>query len=584
MKPWLGLALPALVALAAAPEKLPLSDAALESKAREAMASSDPSTQRTAVKALRTHSFKHSKVPEREFCLYAQGMLQDRLGETLKGAETLRKLERGWPKSPYLPEAQVVMAHEAVERKRVKEAEARLGKALSSNELPEESRQRAQELLVWALVEQGRAEEGLSTARELLPRASTLATDRALVAMVEVFALAQDRPSAEKARAECHTKHPESPLRPRLELAWARLLGGLGDAVASAEALRKLLDDFPKSREADEARLALASLLTEGRLPPKKAAGMPSPEELLRQISSAGAGSDTGRRALLVQTRIHLGAGHWQEAIDTALKVTSNHPNPVEAATAERLRMDALKGWTQACLEKDQPMPLLGYLDAKGIQGLSPEQRRGLAQSLARRGLPEASQAILAAAPEREREALRRSILEATPQGLPGTPTLALSGQTPSNPTARLRRAQALLDQGNWSEASKFLEGAKPGPERVAALVLYLRRPSGPKEAAGSRLAEAEAKLARAPERGSDREPLAILVADLRVQAGNWKGALALYPQEPSPEQRAWVGLMRATCLARLGQKQGARQALSRVEQEKGFESERRLLANQLGP
>lgn len=580
MRPQVLLFLPALVAPAHS-EAARLSDAAMEAKAREALASGDAETQRGALKLLRTHSFKHSKVPEREFCLYAQGMLEDRLGDPLKGAETLRKLERGWPRSPYLPEAQVVMAQEAVERKRNKEAEGRLTRALRSGELPEESRRRAQELLVWSLVEQGRAEEGLSTARELLSRGLEEAGDRALVAMMEIFVQAQDRPGAEKSRAAFQASHADSPLEPRLELAWGRLLGAQGDAAGSAETFRKLLDDHPKSREADEARLALASLLSEGRLPPKKSGALPSPEELLRQISSSAPSSDTGRRALLVQARLHLSAGRWQDTVDTARKVLANRPSESEAAAADRLRIDAFRAWTQGALDKDQPMPLLDYLDADGIRCLSPDQRKGLVLCFARKGLPEASEAILQASPAKEQAALRRALLEAGPQGLPAS--LALAGKVPAPPALRLRQAQALFDQGRWSDGAKLLDGAKPGSERISALCLYLRRPAASGERPGARLAEAEARLNRAPERGRDREPLVILVADLRVQAGAWKAALALYPQDPAPEERAWVGLMRATCLSKLGQVGAARTQLQKVAQEKGFEAERKLLANQLG-
>lgn len=584
MNPLALLLLPALISTPpSAPTPAPKNDSEMEALTRAALASPDPAQQKAALKQLRGYTFKKNRVPEREFCLYAQGMLEERLGEPSKAAETLRKLERAWPSSPYLPEAQIVMAQEAIEKKRVKEAEGRLKKVLDSDELPVENRRRAQELMLWALVEQGHAEEAIPISQGLQPRGSGKPSERGLVAMVEVFAAAKDKGSAASARREFHNTYPQSPLRPRLELAWARFLGTEGDQGPSAEAFRKLLEDFPKSPEADEARLALATLLTEGRLSPKKAKEMPNPEDLIKQLGQAGPTTQTARRALLVQTRMHLGAGRWKEALDSTIKLKASRPTAAETETGERLAADALKGWVQACLSQGQATPLLPYLGPATILALSPEQRRGLAGLFAQQGLPEASRSLIGAAPDKEREALRRVAFETSRADLHPEAALALAGKPPGNPLERLRRGQALVALGKWNEGAAALEGAKPGPERISALLAFLRRPLGPKETPRTRLGEAEARLGRAPEKGATREPLVILVADLRAQQGDWRGALALYPEEVSPEQRGWVALMRATCQARLGQWEAARSTLKKADAENAFKSERQRLQNQLG-
>ena len=72
-------------------------------------------------------------------------------------------------------------------------------------------------------------------------------------------------------------------------------------------------------------------------------------------------------------------------------------------------------------------------------------------------------------------------------------------------------------------------------------------------------------------------------MADLRAGAGDWKGALALYPATPAaPEQKGWVALMRATCLHRLKRRDEARKLLQASQDLPGFQMERRTLAREL--
>ena len=89
--------------------------------------------------------------------------------------------------------------------------------------------------------------------------------------------------------------------------------------------------------------------------------------------------------------------------------------------------------------------------------------------------------------------------------------------------------------------------------------------------------------LAQAREKGTVREPLAILVADLRAKTGDWRGALSLYPEEAASENRGWVALMRATCQAKLGHKDAAKAILQSSVDVPSFKMERQTLAKQLG-
>jgi hypothetical protein len=96
-------------------------------------------------------------------------------------------------------------------------------------------------------------------------------------------------------------------------------------------------------------------------------------------------------------------------------------------------------------------------------------------------------------------------------------------------------------------------------------------------------LTEAEGWLARAPEKGEAREPLVILVADLRLQHGNPRGALALYPSKAvAAEQRGWVSLMRAQAMKKLGQWDQARLVIKESRDEQGFKGQRDALAKSL--
>ncbi len=580
------LALPALVYSLSATETKPpakgAQDDALVARVQKAMTTADPAAQKAALKALQTHRFRSTRAPQREYALFAQGILEDRYETTLKAAETLRKLERTWPKSVYLPEAQTILGAEAAERRRFREAETRLRKVLAAD-IPVEGKRRAQELLLWVLVEQGQPEKGLPVMEALFPLGNEKPSERGLVAMIEVLAAAKQKDQVEAVRKDYHTLYPGGSFAPRVELACARMLGALGDAKGSAGILQKLLLDHPEAPEADEARLALATLLSDGKLDSKEAQAFPAPDKLLSEIRKTEQNVNLGRRALLVKLRMSVNASRWKEAIDTAALIRAKQPTDEESAVVDTLRAGAFRAWAQELLDKQQVDPLLPHLDREGIQSLAAEQRSILAERLSKVGLSHAALTLATLAPPGEQPGLRRSILAHTQAEVNPVDTLTALPPKGESGTEALKRAQAALALKDWKTARGALAKAKPGIERSEALTAFLRRPLDPAESEAQRLKDAEAWLTRAGEKGPDREGLLLLVADLRAKAGDWRGALKLYPPQPSKAQQGWVALMRATCQHKLGQVDAARATLKEAVNEPGFRMERESLARQLG-
>jgi hypothetical protein len=483
--------------------------------------------------------------------------------------------------SPYLPEAQVVMAQAALDHKRPKEAEQRLRKALAAD-LPVETLRRCQELYLWCLADQGRASEGVPVMDALKPLASGQPSEKGLVGMLETLCAAHRRTEVQNVYNDYHRLYPKGPHLLRVDLGWAKLLGTLGEAAGSAQAFQKVIQEGPNAPEGDEARLALATLLTDGRLSPKEAQAFPPPSALVADLQKISQKDGPARQTILVKLRLALKDHHWQEAIQTAGQIRGLHPSPPESLVVTELRTQALRGWVQESLDQRQAVPMLPYLDGEGIRCLTAPQRLALVRRLAEIGLPEASRSIVDASPSPEKPLLRHAALTAAggsnPRGALGL--LSPGGGTPQE---SLTRAQAQAALGAWSETRSALAKAKPGPERIQTILTLLNRPlAPPKETAQTRQKEAEAWLARAPERGADREPLAIFTADLRARNGNWRGALAFYPASPQVGNRAWVAFMRATCMARLGQKASALDALKAAAEDPAFRIEREALKSKL--
>ncbi|HWQ07706.1 MAG TPA: hypothetical protein VN436_01315 [Holophaga sp.] len=559
-----------------------MTDAQTEAFAHQALALQDPAAQKAAAEKLRAHRFRSLKTKEREFALYAEGMLEDRAGDTARAAVTLRKLEVSWPQSSYLPEALTILATQAVERRRFKEAETRLKKALDAD-IPVESKRRAQELLIWTLSEQGRLAEGIPIVKSLQPLGSAKPSERGLVAILQALCLAKEKDQADAVRKDLLRLYPTSRYMSRGDLAWGRLLGSMDDAPGAAELFRGIITRDAESAEADEARLALASLLSEGKLHPKEAEAYPAPQKLLADVRKNDRKGALAQRALLVELHMDMNQARWKEAFDVSAKLLGNGTDPEEEKVVRDLRTEAVKAWTQQLLDRKTLDPLLPYLDKETINLLTPGERAGLARLLTQQGLPDAAKAIVDAAPAEERQALLKAAAEQAGPGADPESTLQLLSSKGETPAQALVRGRALVALKRWREAKAALARALPGPDRISLLLACLRRPPEKGEGPGARLREAEGWLARVPEKGPDREPLVVLVADLRAQAGDWRKALALYPPDPQKGNRGWVALMRATCQLKLGQRDAAKATLKTALNEPDFKMERQTLAKPLG-
>ncbi len=566
-------------AQAAKPGSINLTDAQAEELAKQALGAQNAASIRATLNRLKGHSFKSSKVPERELVLYAQGILEARLGNLPAATVALKKLERQWPKSPFMGEAQTILAEDAVAHRRFKEAEGRLHQALAAD-IPSEAKRKPQELLIWTLVEQDRSQEALPIVQSLQPlEAKEKPTEKGLAAIVQVFCAMEDRAQAQAGLKDFQNLYPGSELRPRLDLAWGRLLGRSGDAKESAQILRKLIKDHPSSTQADDARLALASLLTDGSLLDTK--DMPSAESLLAEVRKSGKGLPKGA-ALTVELRLLIGKSLWEEALNLVDRM-----DPVTRETqpeVKKLWTEAWRAWVAQRLGKGFPGELLARLKKGSFAALDAPSRIGVAELLAGQGLLDLLPRLLTETPAAERTALKKAALakvqpEAQPQAV--LRLLSAKGESPDEALMRARAEGALE---HWGPLRSALGKARPGPERIKATVRFLQRPLVSPETAMQRLAEAEGWLTRAPEKGEARELLAILVADLRLQRGDARGAFALYPAKPAaPEQRGWVALMRSQALLKLGQRDQARLLIKETRDEPGFKGQRDAIAKSLG-
>ena len=555
-----------------------MSDAQAAELAKEALRAENAVSIKAALARLKGHSFKSSKVPERELVLYAQGILEARLGNLPAAAMALKKLERQWPKSPFMGEANTILAEDALNQKRYKDAEGRLHKALASD-MPSERKRVSQELLISLLVEQGRPQEALPIVQALKPlNGAEKPSERGLAAIAEVLTVAGVREQAEVARKDFARLYPNSELTPRLELAWGRLLGRSGDAKGAAQVLRKVVKDFPKSAQADDARLALASLLTDGSLPDAK--DLPSAESLLAEVRKGGKNLPKGT-AQVVELRLLIGKTQWEECLNL---VDRMDPVLREGAEVRKLWAEAWNAWVGQRLEKGFPGELLVRMKPGHFGALDPRLRLGVAELFAVHGLLEVLPSLLADVPVAQRSAPRKAALaKVQPEAQPRQ-VLKLMPPAGDTPEEALIRARAEAALENWPAVRSALPRALPGPERVKVILRLLQRPLGPKETAAQRHSEAEGWLSRLTEKVELREPVNILVGDLRLQAGDARGALAIYPGKSlAPEQRGWVALMRAQAMLKLGQREQARSVIKESREEQGFKGQRDAIARSLG-
>jgi TolA-binding protein len=556
-----------------------MTDAEIAALAKESLGAEDPAAIRAVLPRLKAYQFKSSKVPERELVLYVQGVLEARLGNLSGAAVPLKKLEKQWPKSPFMGEAQTILAEESVAQKHYKDAEKRLHQALASD-MPAERKRRPQELLIWTLVEQGRPLEAMPIVQALRPlEPKEKPTEQGLAAIVEVLGKAGEKEQTDANRKDFLQLFPKSALTPRVDLAWGRLLGASGDAKGAAEVLRKLISDSPKTPQADDARLALASLLTDGSLPDTK--DMPSPEALLDEVRKGGKGLPKGA-AQMVELRLMIKKNLWEDALNQA-----DHMDPAMLSgqsEGHNLWQQAWRAWVEERLGKGFPGELLSRMKPGAFGALEPKARLGVTELFASRGLLDAIPPLLSEAPGREQPDLRKAALgKAEPEAQP-VAVLKLLPARGGTPDEALIRARAEAVLGHWPAVKLALDHARPGSDRITVIRRLLERPIAGKETASQRLAEAEGWLRRVSEKAETREPLVILVADLRSRLGDAKGALALYPAKAAdPTQRGWVALMRAQAMVRLGQREQAAQVILAARDEQGFKGQRDGMAKSLG-
>jgi len=556
-----------------------MTDAEAAELAKGALNAENPTSIRAALTRLRAHTFKSSKVPERELVLYAQGVLEARLGNLSGATVALKKLERQWPKSPFMGEAHTILAEDALAHRRYKEAEGRLHQALAAD-IPSELKRRPQELLISALVEQERPQEALPIVQSLRPlEGREKPSERGLAAIIDVLCAAGEREQAAGVRKDFQNLYPKSELLPRVDLVWGRLLGRAGEAQEAAQVFRKLIKDYPSTTQADDARLALANLLTDGSLPDAK--DLPSAEALLAEVRKGGKGLPK-RTAQVVELRLLIGKLLWEDALNLVDRM-----DPATRETmpeVKKLWGEAWNAWVGQRLEKGYPGELLARLKAGAFAALEPASRKGLVELLAAQGLLDLIPRLLPEAPAAERAGLRKAALAKVQPEAQAQAVLRLLPPKGDTPDEALQRARAESALEHWAPLRVALGRAKPGPERIAGVLRLLQRPVVAPETGAQRLQEAEGWLKRASEKPEVREPLAILVADLRFQQGDARGALALYPVKPvALDQRGWVALMRAQALVRLGQRDQAKGLIKEAREEQGFKGQRDALARSLG-
>ncbi|HJW34639.1 MAG TPA: hypothetical protein VJ505_14935 [Holophagaceae bacterium] len=561
-----------------------LTDAQAAEVADGMLRTDDPKALAEGLKRLKGHVFKSSKAPQREVVLFAQGMALWKTGHLEDAAEPLKKLETTFPKSAFLGEAQLPLAEEALLRKRMKECETRLRASLDSD-IPGERKRRSQELLLWLLVETGRPAEGLPILDTLRPlEKDAEPSEQGLAAMVVILCEAKRKDEAEANRRSFHNLYEKGPLTPRVELAWCQMLGRMNDPRASAQAFRKLITDYPKAPEADEARLALATLLTDGSLKGKDLKGMPDAETLLAELRK---GSNPGDEALagVVELRILYRKELWEEILkqgDAWMAAHAQEGIPAQIAEVRRLWKDAWGLWVDSRIEKGYAGVMLERMRAGAFAALGPKQRMGVTELFAKQGLAVELPRLIKEAPQPERGPLALAALgKVEPEAQPKAVLALLPAKaTAAQELARLRAQVTLQD---WKGVRATAPRALPGPERIRAITTLLQRPFAKGETPAQRQRESEGWLPRLAEPAEVKEPLLIRVADLRTQTGDYRGALALYPAKPSPSQIGWVSLMRAQAQLRLGQKEAAKATLHAAKGVDGFRGQRDALEKALG-
>ncbi|MDR1840900.1 MAG: hypothetical protein LBQ86_03140 [Holophagales bacterium] len=545
---------------------------------------------RAGLKTIQDYVFKNRNAPEREYVLYAQGMLEDKTNQLSKAVVTFRRFERVWPNSKYMPEANLVLGkhalNQAAERrnqkdKLYKEAETRFQNVLDSD-LPVESKFTAQGFLIWMLVDQKRREEAHALVKTLFPIGRSKPDEKVLLAIMELQCEAKDIEGAKKTRASYLTAYRNSAMKTRVNLSWGLLIGEAGQSAEAARALRSVINDAPRSELADEARLALATLLLDGKLPDKANPNKDTPQALLAQLRTAGVGGDAPRRALLLQTRMASEAKQWNNVMALTSEYRQKFPDSPDLETIISYRHNAIRSMIQDTIDNGGGLlASLSLLNAENISVLTPQLRSDLISACVASGLPEAAVKIIQASPATEQDELRQLLTRNIPEPLPPPLVITSISGSLKGFKGELGQIQLLLSQKKWNEASLKIENLSPGPDRIKAVLALLLRPMPPNEI-HLRRKEAEGWLANTSETTPVNDPLLIFIADLYMQTDNQEEALALYPTNPQPENQGWVSLMRATALSKLGKTEEAKLILDQNASVPEFKQYRQLLSNKL--
>jgi tetratricopeptide (TPR) repeat protein len=541
------------------------------------------------LKALQDYNLRYRTDKDREYLMYAQGMLEVRTDQQKKAIATFRRFERTWPDSTYMTDINYELGMYALGENDHKEIEVRFRACLESD-LPVETKLNLQGLLVWSLVEQGRSAEAAPFVESLFPIGRSKPDERGLMAIMQVQCEIKDLEGAKKTRAMYMGAYKDGPMIPRLNTMWGMLAVELGKIdTESVGILWEIIKAPSDPKAADEARIILATLLADGKMPENSNPDGETVDSLISKLGTEGTSGDAKQRAVLLRTRLAFGRKEWDRVLALTAAFEKVYPSSTHLAAAhsfrdktnEILENDRVSKLRESVKSKGaiEAMPLL---TAENIRKLTPEMRSGLVSAYVAKGLPEAASMIIKASPDQEKAALRQTLTDYTPEPLPPPKVLASVKGDLMGHKGELGQVQTLLEARKWNDASSKIEKLAPGPDRVKAVMALLLRPMTPSEAQ-LRRKEAEGWLAKLQEGRQDIEPLVILIADLHMQAGGAKDALAVYPEKALPENQGWVSLMRATAYARLGQKDEARRVLGENATVPEFRQHRRALANQLG-
>jgi hypothetical protein len=328
--------------------------------------------------------------------------------------------------------------------------------------------------------------------------------------------------------------------------------------------------------------MALATIIADGKLPDKANTYRDTPDSLIAQLRTAGLRGDVRERARPLQLRMAFDDKQWHGVIAMADRFGREYPDSASADTVKNYRDDSMRAIIQETLDSKGPFYTIPLLTGENIGLLTPELRSSLVSFFVSKGTPEAATKIIDASPESEKPTLQKSLTKTIPYEPPAPPKL-LASLKPylTDERGELGHVRVLLEEKKWSDASLKIEKLDPGPNRIQAILAILTRPM-PSSEVHLRLTEAEGWLAKCPEVMPTIEPLVIFVADLYMQLGNPEAALNRYPEQPQQENIGWVSLMRASALAKLGQKDAAKQILGQADSVLEFKVYRQALAARL--